>query len=70
MALLLFFIYINDLSNDIKSKCKLFSDDTSLLFVVHDNNSSANSLNRDLEKTSESAFQFNEVQCRSHQIGP
>ena len=43
---------------------------THLLFVVHDNNSSANSLNRDLEKTSESAFQFNEVQCRSHQIGP
>ena len=27
---LLFFIYINDLSNDIKSKCKLFADDTSL----------------------------------------
>ena len=27
---LLFLIYINDLSNDIKSKCKLFADDTSL----------------------------------------
>ena len=27
---LLFLIYINDLSNDIKSKCKLLADDTSL----------------------------------------
>ena len=27
---LLFFIYINDLSSDTKSKCKLFADDTSL----------------------------------------
>ena len=33
---LLFFIYINDLSNDVKSKCKLFADDTSLFPVVHD----------------------------------
>ena len=33
---LLFLIYINDLTNDIKSKCKLFADDTSLFSVVHD----------------------------------
>ena len=33
---LLFFVYINDLSNDVKSKCKLFADDTSLFPVVHD----------------------------------
>ena len=30
---LLFFIYINDLSNDIKSKCKLLADDTSLFLL-------------------------------------
>ena len=33
---LLFLIYINDLSNDIESNCKLFADDTYLLSVVHD----------------------------------
>ena len=33
---LLFFIYINDLSNDIKSKCKLFSRHTFLFSVVRD----------------------------------
>ena len=31
---LLFLICINDLSDDIKSKCKLFADDTSLFSVV------------------------------------
>ena len=55
---LLFLIYINDLLNDIKSKCKLFSDDTSLFFVVHDIDTSPNDLNHDLEKTSEWAFQW------------
>ena len=50
---LLFLVYINDLSNDIKSKCKLFADDTSLFSVVHDIDTSANDLNHDLEKISE-----------------
>ena len=54
---LLFLIYINDLSNDIKSKCKLFAVDTSLFSVAHDIETSANDLNHDLEKISESAFQ-------------
>ena len=30
---LLFLIYINDLSNDIKRKCKLLADDTSLFLL-------------------------------------
>ena len=55
---LLFFIYINDLSNDVKSKCKLFADDTSLFPVVHDINTSANNLNHDLQKINEWAFQW------------
>ena len=55
---LLFFIYINDLSNDIKSKCKLFADDTSLFSVVHGIDTSANDLNHDLEKISEWTFQW------------
>ena len=55
---LLFLIYINDLSNYIKSKCKLFADDASLLPVVHGIDTSANNLNHDLEKISEWAFQW------------
>ena len=58
MGPLLFLIYVNDLTNDIKSKCKLFADDTSLFSVVHDIDTSANDLNHDLEKISEWAFQW------------
>ena len=57
MGPLLFSIYINDLSNDIKRKCKLFAVDTSLFSVVHDIETSANDLNHDLEKISEWTFQ-------------
>ena len=32
----LFLILINDLSFELKSKCKLFADDTCLFSVVHD----------------------------------
>ena len=49
-GLLLFIIYINDLSDGVKSECKLFADDTSLLSVVHDINTSASDLNEGLEK--------------------
>ena len=45
---LLFLIYINDLSENIESTVKLFADDTSLFSVVHNNNTSAEVLNRDL----------------------
>ena len=33
---LLFLIYINDLTNELKSKAKLFVDDTSLFTIVKD----------------------------------
>ena len=42
LGLLLFLIYVNELSIDIKCKCKLFADDTSLYSVVHDVDTSAN----------------------------
>ena len=45
---LLFLIYVNDLPNGLKSKCKLFADDTSLFSVVHDISTSANDINNDL----------------------
>ena len=56
LGALLFLIYINNLSNDIKSKCKLFADNTSLFSEVHEIDTSANDLNHDLEKISEWAF--------------
>ena len=53
---LLFLIYINDLSDGLKSECKLFADDTSLFSVVNDINTSASDLNEDLEKIGNWAF--------------
>ena len=47
LGLLLFLVYVNDLSNDIKSKYKLFADNTSFFSVVHDIDTSANNLNHD-----------------------
>ena len=46
------------LSNDIKSKCKLFADDLSLFFVVHDIDTSVNDLNHYLEKISGWVFDW------------
>ena len=47
---LLFLIYINDLSDGLKSECKLFADDTSLFSAVNDINTSASDLNKDFQK--------------------
>ena len=47
---LLFFIYINDLSDDLSTNAKLFAGDTSLFSVVRDINTSAIHLNNDLRK--------------------
>ena len=45
-----FLIYINDLSDNLKSTIKLFADDVSLFSIVHDPNLSAAELNSDLRK--------------------
>ena len=45
---LLFLIYINDLSNDLSSNCKLFANDTSLFSGVNNIHTSAITLNQDL----------------------
>ena len=55
---LLFLIYINDLSDDLTSSVKLFSDDTSLFSVVHDVNTSSTNLNNDLRKISDWTIQW------------
>ena len=58
LGLLMFLIYVNDLSNGLKSECKLFADDTSLSFVFYDINNSAYDLNEDLEKINNWAFKW------------
>ena len=44
---LLFLIYVSDLSNGLKSKCKLFADDSSLISI--NVNTSTNDINKDLK---------------------
>ena len=53
---LLFLIYFTDLSDDLKSECKLVTDDT--FFIVHSINTSARDLNEDLEKIGNRAFNW------------
>ena len=50
LGLLLFLVYINGLSNRLKSNPSLFAYDTSLFSVIHDVNSSQIDLNEDLDK--------------------
>ena len=53
---LLFLINVSDLSNGLKSKCKLFPDNTSLFSVAHDVNTTASDINNDLKLISDWAF--------------
>ena len=46
LGTLLFLIYINDLSEGLKSNVKLFADDTSIFSVVNDTNISCKELKR------------------------
>ena len=55
---LLFLIYINDLADGLSSIAKLFADDTSVFFVVHNSNTPAKELNNDLVKISNWAYQW------------
>ena len=55
---LLFLIYISDLTEGLTTSVKLFADDTSLFSVVHDTQTSANDLNKDLEIINNWAFQW------------
>ena len=55
---LLFFIYINDLAENVSSNPKLIADDTSLFSVVRDLNTSANEINDDLKKIEAWAYQW------------
>ena len=50
LGLLLFLIYINDLTNDLSSSTKLFADDTSLFFVAFNVDVSVKEWNDDIDK--------------------
>ena len=54
---LLFLIYINDLTEGLSTNAKLFADDYSLFSVIHNIQTSANNLNKDLERISNWATQ-------------
>ena len=55
---LLFLIYIDDLTDNLSTNAKLFVDDTSLFFVVHDIATSSCDSNYDLKRVREWAFQW------------
>ena len=55
---LFFLIYINNLPEGLNSEVKLFADDTSLLSIVNCVNTSALTLNSDLLKIQEWAYQW------------
>ena len=55
---LFFLICTNDLSKNLSSITKLFADDTSIFYVVHDADLPENQLDDDLSKISEWAFQW------------
>ena len=55
---MLFLIYINDLTEGLTTNVKLFADDTSLFSVVHDTQTSANNLIKDLEIINDWIFQW------------
>ena len=58
LGLLLFLVYINGLSNMLKSNPSLFAYDTSLFSVIHDVNSSQIDLNEDLDKINNWTYQW------------
>ena len=57
LGLLLFLIYINNLSDGFQFNPKLFADNISLFATVHNIKKAANDLNNDLTKITKRAFQ-------------
>ena len=55
----LFFIYINDLPDNLGSNCKIFADGTFLFYKLFDKHVSCATLNKDLELINNWAFQWN-----------
>ena len=49
LGLLFFFVYINDLTDNLKCNVKLFANDTSLFTIVHNPDHAASDINHDLD---------------------
>ena len=58
LGLLLFLIYINDLSDGLQCTPKLFANDSSLFATVHNINKATNDLNNDITKFTKWFFQW------------
>ena len=56
--LIIYILYIIIYSDDLKSVCKLFADDTFFFFVFHEVNISAYDINIDLELIDDWAFEW------------
>ena len=56
LGTLFFLIYINDFPQGLYSDVKLFADNTSLFSVIHDVDASSATLNNDLLKIQEWAY--------------
>ena len=54
----LFLIYVNDLPNGLRSKCKFFADDTSSFSVAHDVNTFPSDINNGFKLISDWDFQW------------
>ena len=58
LGLLVLLIYINDIAYDLPSNAKLFADDTALLSVVHNSNTTAKELKNDLVQINKLTYQW------------
>ena len=58
LAPLLFRVYINDLTANLKCNVKLFADDTSLFTIVHEPNLASEEMNHDLPLISQWAHDW------------
>ena len=61
LDMLLFLVYINDLSIDLSSNLSLFADGTSIFSVFEDINTSANEFNNGFLKTRNRDYQWKKI---------
>ena len=58
LSFFFFFIYVNDLPDNLTSYTKFFADDTLLFSAVTDPNATANQINHDLHNINTWAYQW------------
>ena len=55
---IIFLVYINDLTSNLKCNIKLFADDTFFVTVVHESSAAAEDMNHDLRLISQWAYDW------------